>query len=50
MRINNDERKVKPVILLTSCIHGNEPWSTSTLMGVVGKLLSSYGKDENATE
>ena len=50
MRINNDERKVKPVILLTSCIHGNEPWAAGIMMAYVGNLLDQYGKNNEITE
>jgi hypothetical protein len=50
VKITNEFRPGEDVILLTACIHGNEPWSTSTMMGYVGKLLSSYGKDERITK
>lgn len=50
IKITNEFNPGKEVVLLTACIHGNEPWSTSTMLGYVGKLLSSYGKDERITK
>lgn len=37
-------------VLVTACIHGNEPLSTSVVMGYIGRLLASYGKDERVTK
>lgn len=37
------------VVLLTAAIHGNEPWSTTTMMACVGTLLDRYGDDEKIT-
>jgi hypothetical protein len=39
----------RPAVLVTACIHGNEPWSTSVVMGYIGRLLANYGKDEAVT-
>lgn len=50
LRINTNENKVKPVVLLTSCIHGNEPWATGIMMAYVGNLLDQYGKNKEITE
>lgn len=40
----------KKKVLITSCIHGNEPLSASTTMGFVGTLLSGYQVDKEVTE
>lgn len=50
VKITNEFDPGKEVVLLTACIHGNEPWSTSTMLGYIGKLLSCYGKDERITK
>lgn len=50
IRINN--RRItedKPVVLITAAIHGNEPWSTTTMMGCIGTILDKYGDDEKIT-
>lgn len=39
----------KSVVLVTACIHGNEPLASSTVMWYIGALLSGYGKDEAIT-
>lgn len=44
------ESDAKLVTMFTGCTHGNEPWSTTTLMAVVGTLLDKYGDDEQVTE
>jgi hypothetical protein len=31
--------------LITACIHGNEPWSTATMMWYIGDLLQKYNTD-----
>lgn len=36
----------KPKVLLTACIHGNEPLASSTVMWWAGTMLESYSKDE----
>lgn len=40
----------KPKILITACIHGNEPHATSVTMGYIGTLLSKYGQDSEITD
>lgn len=40
----------KPRLLITACIHGNEPHSTSTVMAYIGSMLAAYGKDEQITK
>jgi len=51
LKVTNEfDNKDKDVVLLTACIHGNEPWSTSTMLGYMGHLLSKYGEDEKITK
>lgn len=46
IRVNNQRiTQPKPIVLITACIHGNEPHASSTVMGYIGTLLSRYGKD-----
>jgi hypothetical protein len=40
----------KPKVLVTACIHGNEPHATSTVMAYIGNLLVNYGKDDKITK
>jgi len=40
----------KPRVLITACIHGNEPLSSSTTMWYIGNLLSRYGKDDGISQ
>jgi len=40
----------KPKVLIHACIHGNEPLSTSVMMGYIGTILEEYGKDQAVTE
>lgn len=49
LRISNEYAPSDKVVLITACIHGNEPLSTSTLMACMGRMVSSYGKDEALT-
>jgi carboxypeptidase T len=49
-KISNEFSPAKKTVLITACIHGNEPWSTSTVMAYAGKLISSYGKDKELTD
>ena len=39
----------RPKVLITACIHGNEPLASSVTMWYIGNLLSSYGKDDGIT-
>lgn len=47
---NNFDDEPKPKVLITACLHGNEPWSTGCVMAYVGNILASYGKDVDITE
>lgn len=49
-RITNENKKAQYKALITACIHGNEPWSTSTIIAYAGWILSQYGKDERITK
>lgn len=40
----------KKKVLITACIHGNEPLATSTTMGFIGTMLSTYQTDAEVTE
>lgn len=40
----------KPRVLVTGCIHGNEPISTTTVMWWIGSILSTYNQDREVTE
>jgi len=44
------DKSPKKVVLITACIHGNEPLSCGNVMALIGALLSDYGKDEAVTE
>lgn len=50
VKICNEYKPGKYKILVTACIHGNEPLSTSTVVSYAGNLLSSYGKNEDVTK
>lgn len=51
IRVTNKLKvKPKPKVLITACIHGNEPLSASTIMGYIGTMLERYGKDQRITE
>lgn len=51
IRINNEfDTKPKPKVLITACIHGNEPWSTGVVMAYVGTLLGQYGDSQKITD
>lgn len=47
---NKTEKKDRPKVLITGCIHGNEPLSTACVMAYVGNLLDGYGKNKQITE
>jgi murein tripeptide amidase MpaA len=50
LRIKNKRiSEQKPVVLITGCIHGNETWATTTMLGFIGTILSRYGKDAAIT-
>jgi hypothetical protein len=40
----------KKKVLITACIHGNEPLACSTTMGFIGTMLSNYTTDPEVTE
>lgn len=50
MKICNELSPAKKSVLITACIHGNEPWSTSTSIACIGRIISSYGKDKDLTD
>lgn len=47
---NKIEIKDRPRVLITGCIHGDEPWSTGCVMAYAGNLLDSYGKNKEITD
>lgn len=47
---NKIDKKQRPVVLITGCIHGNEPLSTGCVMAYIGTLLGEYGKNKEITE
>jgi hypothetical protein len=49
MRICNEKKPSNKKVLVTACIHGNEPWSTSTVMAYAGSLVVSYGREAEIT-
>jgi hypothetical protein len=53
IRINNRRNSQvaeRPKVLITACIHGNEPLASSTVMWYIGSLLERYGKEEAVTQ
>ena len=52
IRINNKEQwgMDKPCVMITACIHGNEPLSSSVVMGYIGTILDKYGDDPEITK
>jgi len=49
-RLSEETSNPSSKVLVTACIHGNEPWSTSTMMSYAGWLLSEYGKNSRITK
>jgi hypothetical protein len=47
---NKLDAKPRPKVLLTGCIHGNEPWATVEMMAYCGTLLGEYGKNKEITD
>jgi hypothetical protein len=43
-------KKTGPKVLIMAAIHGNEKLCTMTAMGVMGKMLDNYMKDEEVTK
>lgn len=50
IRVTNLDGKPKKKVLITGCIHGNEPLATTVVMGYIGTLLANYGKDQEVTD
>ena len=44
------ESRAEKKVMITACIHGNEPLATGTVMAYVGALLSGYGVDPQITQ
>lgn len=45
--VTNSKSKLnKQKVLITACIHGNEPWSSGTIMAFMGSLLKTYESDQ----
>lgn len=42
---NTKSKTEKDKVMVTACIHGNEPWSSGTLMAFIGNLLKTYESD-----
>jgi hypothetical protein len=49
-KISNEKKQPQYKAMITACIHGNEPWSTSTIIAYSGYILSQYGKDDRITK
>ncbi len=49
IRINNKRipSKEKPKVLITACIHGNEPLAAGTVMAYINELLLKYNTDQD---
>lgn len=47
---NKMSQAQRPKVLITACIHGNEPLSCSTVMGYIGTLLGTYTTDAEVKE
>lgn len=45
LRICKDKKIELPKVLITACIHGNEPLAASCVMAYIGNLLSDFEKD-----
>lgn len=50
IRVTDLRKTGLPKILVTGCIHGNEPHATSTVMGYIGSLLDGYWKETEVTK
>jgi len=49
MRVTNFKKENKKVVMITACIHGNEPLASSTVMSYIGTILDQYGDDQQIT-
>jgi len=47
---NKLDTKPRPKVMITGCIHGNEPWATGCVMAFAGNLLGEYGKNKEITD
>lgn len=50
MKVSSPISGNKKKVMITACIHGNEPLSASTVMGYIGTILDKYGDDERITK
>lgn len=50
IRVNPDENQQKPKVLVTACIHGNEPLASGIIMAYIGNILDQYNKNKEITE
>lgn len=50
IRVTNQSKPNRKVVLITACIHGNEPWSSSVVMNYIGTMLDKYGDDPQITD
>lgn len=50
IRLNPDQNTNKPKVLITACIHGNEPLASGIIMAYIGNLLDQYNKNKEITE
>lgn len=50
LRICKDKNANLPKVLITACIHGNEPWSTGCVMAYIGNLLADFETDPKIKE
>lgn len=49
LRTSGNKSGGKPKVMITACIHGNEWIANATVMGIMGKMLNDYGRDEKVT-
>ncbi|RZA07536.1 MAG: hypothetical protein EOP11_07420 [Proteobacteria bacterium] len=49
LRINSDDRRAKPALLITAATHGDELITTEVLMSLVDTLLEKNGQDPRFT-
>ena len=50
IKVSSPKKVPKKTVMITSCIHGNEPLSASTTMGYIGTILDQYGDNEKITQ
>ena len=43
---NTKIKEDKPKVLITACIHGNEPLATATVMWYIGNMLQNYSLND----